>query len=465
MGEQGPSAERLRAIALNRLRALGIPSWVSQGWARGRLVIRPERFRAYAGVRLQPEQDFVVYQHAFLAFPPPSPLQHLGGIRFYEEESSASLLASIERRWASLIAGTEAALMRARTFCPDARLEPESWMIETTVEDRIGRVVFRFDGRLAILYAHAVGEQVLEYGPDTPPIALQLSADPLPIDATVLAPHIREARARVGIAPEREESGLISLDLTSMDLARVRDDGQVVANPSLPGSGDLDIDLDALKTGDIKVYGKEEQAPSPMQPEPPAHARRHPREPQNVAAKLSWERGQIDVVLADVSAGGVFARTSSPEVPARGEAVHLSGFGKLGISGIVAFVRPAEEAALFATGAGVGISFVIEPAIQATFAHQEAPAIAVFLKDWDTRRRAVTAIDEARGVAWTADTLVELAVMLLHLDIELIILDQSIRERADASLGLGDRKIPILAVEPGEPLDPAKVRRRLATSA
>ena len=463
--EQGPSPERLRAIALNRLRALGVPSWISHGWARGRLVINPERFRSYAGVKLQPEQDFVVYQHAFLAFPAPSPLQHLGGIRFYEEESLPSLLASVERRWAALISGTESALARARAFFPAARIEPESWMIEAPIEDRLGRLVFRFDGRLAILYAYSVEDKVLEYGTDSPPIAMQLSPEPLPIDETVLAPYIREARARAGVAVEHQDTGRISLDLVSGDLASVRDDGAVIANPTLGASGDLDFDLDSLKTGDLRVYPKEEQRRAVVQQEATPQARRHPREPQNVPAKLRWEGGELDVVLADVSAGGAFARTSSPNLPARGESVHLFGFGKFAISGVVAFARPSEEADLFATGAGVGISFVIEPQMAGLFAHQEAPGVAVFLKDWDVRRRAVGSIDEARAIAWTADTLVELAVMALQLEIKLIILDDSIHQRADAALGLSERKIPILTVKQGEPIDAAKIRRKLPTPA
>jgi hypothetical protein len=460
-GERGPSPERLRAIALNRLKSLGIAAWVAHGWGRGRLNINPDRFKSFAGVRLSAEQDFVIYQHAFLAFPTPSPLQHLGGIRFYEEESAASLMLSIERRWAALISGTEAALSRARAFCPDAKLDPESWMIEWTMEDRIGRVVFRFDGRLAILYAYAVNGKVIQYGKDSPPIALQLPPEPIQLDEFVLAPHIRAARARMGVETEREDTGRISLDLASTDLLSLREDGAVVASSNLPASGDLDIDLEKLKTGDLKVYANEDTRPAVVKTNDAHQGRRYAREPQNVPAKMRWNGGELDVVLADVSAGGVFARCPTPAVPKRGETVQIYGFGKLSITGVVAFVRPQEEAHLFATGAGVGVSFMIEPTLDGLRSHQQAPSIAVFLKEWDARRRTLSAVDEARGICWTADTLAELAVILVHLEIKLVVIDESIRDRIEAALGLVERKIPVLALSPGEPIDASKIRRRL----
>jgi hypothetical protein len=144
--------------------------------------------------------------------------------------------------------------------------------------------------------------------------------------------------------------------------------------------------------------------------------------------------------------------------------VQLFGFGKLSVTGVVAFVRPPEEAELFATGAGCGISFMIEPQIDGLRAHQQAPSIAVFLKAWDARRRAVSAVDEARGVAWTADTMAELAVILLHLDIELVVLDESIRDRAEAALGLAERGISVLALDSSEPIDASKIKRRLRSA-
>ncbi len=238
----------------------------------------------------------------------------------------------------------------------------------------------------------------------------------------------------------------------------------MVAHPELPGSNDLDFDLNALKTGDLKVYPEQGRSPAPVERVDAGHlSRRHPREPQNVPARMTWDRGEAGVVLADISAGGAFVRVTAPNLPRRGESVRLWGFGKLAVLGEVAFVRPEEEAHLFATGAGVGVSFVVETDTQLS---TEAPVCALFLKDWNTRRRALSAVDEARCLPFTADTLVELAVITLQLDVKLIVLDESIVERVRAALGLEERGIAVLAVRnPTDPIDASKVRARLPTPA
>jgi hypothetical protein len=461
--ETAPAPERLRAIALNRLKALGIPAWISQGVAHGRMVIKPERFKPYSGVKLEPEQNFVVYQHAFLAFPPPSSLTHLGGIRFYEEESAQALMLSIERRWAGLIAGTEKALVHARGYHPLARLDIESWMIEVETRDQFGTVVFRFDGRLTILYVHSVDGKAMQYSDASPPIAIQLPGEVLGFDERSLEPYQREARARLGHSASMD-TGRISLDLSSSDIVNLQD-GHVVANPNLTASVDLDLDLEKLKTGDLRVYSTGDLKAVQVEVDAGQLARKHPREAISVAAKMTWDGGELDVVFADVSAGGAFARTSSKQVPRRGAQVRFSGFGKVSVAGEVAFVRPSEEAHLFATGAGLGISFVIEPSLGGLRAHRDAPAVAVFLQDLETRRAAVTAIDGARCFVWTADSLLELAVITLHVDIELVVIDSSIRERTARSLGLAERGIKVLEVDGSETLDASRIKRALSTPA
>lgn len=458
---RGPTPERLRAIALNRLKALGVQAWVSQGWARGRLVVRPEQFApvSFAEVTIAQDQPFLVYQHAFLGFISPSPLVHLGGIRFYEERDQETLTASVMQRWAALVSGTEAALSRARAFRPDARLDVPSWNIETAVVEGGRRVLFRFDGRVAALYVYAVGDQVVEYADGEAPLAIALPTGVTHVDDTTLMPLVRAARARFGPSPR--ETGPIELELQSVDVASVDLDRGSQA-PAESFSGDLSLDLDGLKTGDLLV-----EQPAALEPEVVTLVpeeddqklrRRHPREPQNVPAKLRWDAGTIDVVVADVSAGGVFVRTSASDLPAPGSLVYLSGFSPLAVTARVAHVRPKSEADLFSTGAGLGLAFERAQAQPGVRPHQDGLWCAALVTDAARRERALLALDAAHCVPVMVDHLLGLAVAMLHFDLAAILVETAEAERAVPALGLEEG--PLLVV--GDRVDAGVIRAVLA---
>lgn len=457
---QGPPPERLRAIALNRLKALGIQAWVSQGVARGRIVVRPELFAPvrFASVPIEPDQQFQVYQHAFLAFIPPSPLAHLGGIRFYEAPDVQALTNRIRERWAALVSGTEAALQRARMFRSDATLDVPSWNIETVLTEGGRRAVFRFDGRLAALYLHAFGDHVIEHKEGVEPIAMPLSPDTAPLDDAALMPLVRVAESRFG-GPASVESGPIELDLLTADVVSVDVDGVVRAKDA--GSGDLSLDLDSLKTGDLHVPQPSAVEPEVVTVSPSVSDRglsqRRPREPQSVPARLSWGGRRTDVVLADVSAGGVFVRTSEEVLLEPGARVELSDFSPVAITAKVAHVRPADESGLFATGGGLGLAF--EPDAQPPGRRlQDGRWCAALVTDPKRRERTLLALDAAGCVAVMVEHLAGLAAVLVQLDLALILIDEADAERAERALGLEERA-PVLAV--GDGIDAAAVRAAL----
>jgi hypothetical protein len=453
----GPSPERLRTIALNRLKELGIQAWVSDdGWARGRLLVRPERFHPYPGVDIGRDQTFAVYQHAFLGFAPPSPLAHLGGIRFYEERSQDSLHLSLEQRWRSLLEGTEGALRRARAFRPNARLDLSSWNIESSARDRFGELILRFDGRLTVLYVYSVDGKVLDYTKGDQPIAMALPHDVMTLDEMAIAPLVQMGRGRVG-APA-DDHRPIELMLESVDMVSVQQDGSIRSTLDLPASDDLSFDLDRLKTGDLPVWeGRSAQAPK--EPAGRAMQRKHPRVREEVLALMSWEGGRADVMVADVSAGGAFVQAAPWDLPKQGTLVRLSGFGKVSVQARVAHVRPEEEAELFSTGGGAGLEFV-PPARRFRF---DAPAIAILLRDPAARTRAILAVDQAGGVPIVVEHLAALAALLVEVEVALVVMGSDFEEGVPA-LGLDGDSVGALLVRPGSEgrLDAAAIRSHLA---
>lgn len=508
----GPSDERLRGIAMNRLKALGIQTWVADGWGRGRMLVRPDRFHQYSGITVERAQDFVIYQHAFVAFTPPSPLAHLGGLRFYELDNLEALQQLVEERWAQLVQGTDAALARARGYRQEATLERGSWTINTVFSDGEGRVGFRFDGRISSLYAHSVEQRVLQYRAGEAPISMALPGPPVPVEDAALIGLVRAARARFRGEEMGSESGPLSLDLESNDLGTgslgtgslgsgvlaapgsysgavtaptqsvepsvdltFEDDPEgaqswapemvVDQNGAVHRSGDVPaIDLGGAKAGDVSLPPiQPASGPVPDNALAPAQSdRQHPRMSVSIPATVSWQGGRVSVMVADLSAGGVFVQVESTTVPPAGAQVRLGGFGRFGVGAEVAHSRPSTEAELFGTGEGIGLRFLsgTAPVLRPW---QEVPACLVWSSDAEVRGAGLKAAEEAGVIPLAVANPLALAVALFVFDVRLLVMAPGLEENVSAALGLEARNVRVLSLPPAlvAALDAGTILERL----
>lgn len=160
------SEERLQQLALNKLRSLPAQVYLANGVILGRLEIDPDRFRLLEGLDLERHQPFVVQSHERIQFVPPSPLTHLGEIRYFELADAAALCAAVENRWRIAIERARRSLLSLRRLDPQVRLHAGSWTIEADIDDRGTPVHLSFHADGGYFRVVTIGSEIVEDAQD-----------------------------------------------------------------------------------------------------------------------------------------------------------------------------------------------------------------------------------------------------------------------------------------------------------
>lgn len=475
-----PSEARIRQIALNRLRAMGVQAYVNAKGPAGRLLIDPSRFELLPGMTLDPVQPFVVQGHDQLHFVAPSPLRGLGWVRFIDVETSDALHGYVAALWSDLLARLRATCQRAKTFLPSFEISPERLTIEASlVHDRMA-VTLRFRGATNCIDVLSIDGKLLpELAPDLDG-RVPIPEETVLFDVRLLDPILRAAT----IAREEQEldqgpvvlslppvpADSLGISLVELPTGEISPDRSSFEPLDLPDSSaepeppiwSLDLP-EVADTADL--FSLEDALPSlpPEEPEPEVEpVRRRPRIATDLPAMLRFGDRDVPVRVANVNAGGIFARLPLDEAPQAGAPLVVWGAGPLKVPAVVSFRRAADEAELFGTGEGIGIAFETQEAPLAGL--QDRPS-ALVLAGGDGRVFALEAFARAGWLAWSAEDLLSAAVWVHSTRLRCAILDPGFEAcrwtEALTSLDLENRGVRVILVDrgPGEPEAPAGVRR------
>ncbi|MCC7381131.1 MAG: PilZ domain-containing protein [Deltaproteobacteria bacterium] len=391
---------RLRQIAANRLRSLGLQIYVAGQKLKGRLRVEPGSLLPLEGSRFESDQVFVVHGHEFLEFVEPSPLSLLGLVNFFDVANRDELVTLIARLWAHEAKAMTQRLARARQYIPATMLVRDTWTLDAPVELESAHAVFRFDKEVARATLVAIGGQPVREGSFEPS---QLN---LPGDATLF--HVQQlspiVRAALQGASDTLDVKPIDLGLDRASLSSPDVHGRPTLRPAAPAAPVEEVPAEkALSLSPVQV--------------------RRPRVKLDVAAHLSVGASTLAVRCADANAGGVFVRIPLKSAPAAGTTCHLSGFGPLGIDARVVHHRSAQEAEVFGTGEGIGLAFV-DPRDQALVKRQSEPFVLVLAPPGEPRERAIAACVAASLQPMLAQNLVSAAVWLQYAKFGLVIIDE-----------------------------------------
>lgn len=442
---------RLAVIARKRLQEIGIQAFIVGDLVRGRLCLEPRRFKPWPGTSIEASQEFVVQGHDHLWLMKPSVLRFVGAVPFWELRSIEELTQQIERKWAHLHKQSTDFVEQARRYFPNIDLDPNTWTLDTTATDPFGVVNIRVRPYRGAVWVEAIGidGQPLPRKVERERPVLQLPDEPAMFDEHFLKPILDAVRR--GATPTAVDAEPMVLELDIENTSEVH----------LPADDDsLDLDLDALLTGDLGAPVEldpsclevvEDAIPAPLETRAPRL--KTPQLSVSVATTNFTEPGTI----RDVNAGGFFVSVEDPERYPLDATVVISGLGPFATRARVCHRRVVEEGALLGTGAGIGVELIDQPLARTP--HGPAPVVVLTDTDAGPERRARFAaiVSGAMCSPVLVESLPEALVAARRLPVRAVVLDRTYGDLGPAEIadslrfnGVGAELLVVTTEAPGE---------------
>ncbi|MBK8010711.1 MAG: hypothetical protein IPK13_05135 [Deltaproteobacteria bacterium] len=400
-------------MAQNKLRALELPTYVNREqvlFGRLRLELGPHA-RVTGLKSLDELHTFAVLGHDRLCFIPPSPVRFCGPIAFFDVVRTADLATRVAAHWRALIERTSAALGRAQHYYPNARLDPDTWTLNTVVKTAGGESKLRIqvrEQRVGIQLASLDG--VAWDATTLGTLSTWLDEDPVLHDAGITEQFLADARKKRRDAQVTENEST-EIDLRKFGLEELQSEAfketlpplapppalrhfattppniemptgplPPAANPTRPerirGEATTETSVPGVEplVGLIPELTPEESSDVILQlgtqdfvndatVAPPVVRLPRLRVESLVATIAVGQQIQSRVPIVDITLEGIFLSFATDALPPVGLEMRILSPTGHSVSGRVVHTRNGTEGTLLKTGSGAGVQLNIGPAL------------------------------------------------------------------------------------------------------